>query len=408
MDYKSLGDYLYYNEPIGQGSFSLIYKGYRLKDRKPIAIKKITRFIEQKYIDSEINLMKKLDNDNILKLYEVIQQGSSLYLILEYCNNGDLGQYIETKNTEQDLSFIYQIICGLKYLYKNNILHRDIKPQNILVSGDKIKICGFGFAKNLAKNDLISTFCGSPLYMAPEILKIGEYTEKSDIWSLGVIIYEILHKKHPYPSNSQGELIKNIKNENNIFVELKNIDENLTKLVNTMLIKDPDLRISWDGIFNSEWLRNVDRGINKFGTKAIDIPNSNNEEKCSDEEFLFTMDEDIEISGNKKTVSFSVDHTSKDTFFSNRTMDVSRSTFIPNHKIDVKTKKYDDTKVYSRSAPDAKSSILMENYISKKVNSSIKEDRYNIVGVSPNIKDSGGWYNSLNKSVNTIKNFFNL
>ena len=216
MDYKSLGDYFYYTEAIGQGSFSIIYRGYRIGDRKPVAIKKLTRFIDKKYIDSEIELMNNLKHSNILKLYEVIKKNKTVYLILEYCNSGDLSKYIKSGMQMHDLKFIYQIINGLQYLYSMKILHRDIKPQNILINDDEIKICDFGFAKKLKENDLISTFCGSPLYMAPEILKFCEYTEKADIWSLGVIIYELLYKEHPNPSTNKQELIKKIKNNDDI------------------------------------------------------------------------------------------------------------------------------------------------------------------------------------------------
>ena len=85
MEYKSLGDYFYYTQAIGQGSFSTIYKGFRLKDRQPVAIKKLTRVVDNKYIESEIDLMKSLDCDNILKLYEVIRYKDKVFLVLEYC-----------------------------------------------------------------------------------------------------------------------------------------------------------------------------------------------------------------------------------------------------------------------------------------------------------------------------------
>ena len=103
MEYKSLGDYYYYTKPIGQGSFSIIYRGYRIIDRKPVAIKKFTRYIDKKYIDSEINLMKNLDNQNILKLYDVLRIKDVLYLILEYCNQGDLSKYILSRNNENGI-----------------------------------------------------------------------------------------------------------------------------------------------------------------------------------------------------------------------------------------------------------------------------------------------------------------
>ena len=106
MEYKSLGKYFYYTDYIAQGSFSRIYRGYRIDDRKPVAIKELTRIIDDKYIKSEISLMENLDHENILKLLEVIRHKNNIYLILEYCNKGDLSIYISSKKKTHNLSYI--------------------------------------------------------------------------------------------------------------------------------------------------------------------------------------------------------------------------------------------------------------------------------------------------------------
>ena len=164
MEYETIWEYFFYLTPIGNGSFSTIYKGYRIKDNKPIAVKKITKIIDKKYINSEIEVMKKLHSCHILKLYEVIHHKNNLYLFLEYCNQGDLSDYIKSKENKYDEKYIHQILTGLQYLYNSKIIHRDIKPHNILINNNNIKISDFGFAKTFNDNDLISTFCGSPLY----------------------------------------------------------------------------------------------------------------------------------------------------------------------------------------------------------------------------------------------------
>lgn len=424
MEYKSLGDYFYYTEPIGQGSFSLIYRGYRLKDKKPIAIKKFTKFIEKKYIDSEINLMKNLNNSNILKLYEVIRTRKNLYLVLEYCEQGDLMKYIKTKNNNFDYIYIFQIILGLKYLYNKSILHRDIKPQNILIDNNIIKICDFGFARDLKNNDLLNTFCGSPLYMAPEILKLGEYTDKSDIWSLGVIIYEILFKEHPYPCKNQQELINNIKNNENLIINIEWIDEDLKYILEKMLDKNPITRINWKNIFSSKWML-------KFDKKKIEPIINNNENNIVDEnEFIFN--EDINSNDEIDDMIFRFDEDINPTkLYENNlfqenypmhanihnSLNLQRSLNQKDFetkslKLDknIKFNEYDGTKVYSRSAPDNNcSSVIFENYICNQFNSkNEQDDGYKIIGLSPNINSSGNWFNSLHRSVNTIKNFFNL
>ena len=193
----------YYNEPIGFGSFSIIYRGKRFNSSRNLAVKRITKIIDKKYFKREIMLMKSFSHPNILKLYDFVKNDKGLFLILEYCESGDLSQYIKNKIYTYDDKYFYEIFNGLEYLFKNNILHRDIKPQNILITDNTIKISDFGFAKTFEKNELITTICGSPLYMAPEIIQDKQYNHKSDIWSLGVIIFELFTKKHPYYTTSK-------------------------------------------------------------------------------------------------------------------------------------------------------------------------------------------------------------
>ena len=145
MDYEQIGDYFFYLNPIGNGSFSTIYKGYRITDKLPIAVKKITKIIDKKYINSEIDLMKKINSKYIIKLFDVIHYKNHLYLFLEYCNQGDLSKYIYSNNSSYDEEYIYQIIKGLQCLFNSKIIHRDIKPHNILIKDNVIKISDFGF-----------------------------------------------------------------------------------------------------------------------------------------------------------------------------------------------------------------------------------------------------------------------
>ena len=116
-----------------------------------------------------------------------------MYIVLEYCNNGTFDDFISHKKMSETLAKFYfiQIKDGIEYLNKSGIFHRDLKPENILVHAGRgddndnhfiLKICDFGFAKNLDNNILTTTICGSPLYMAPEILKRKSYTNNADIW----------------------------------------------------------------------------------------------------------------------------------------------------------------------------------------------------------------------------------
>jgi serine/threonine-protein kinase ULK/ATG1 len=248
MNVYNIGDYCYYKEPIGHGSFSIIYKGYCYSTKQTVAIKKIIKLVDTKYFDREVSLMRKLDHPNILKLYDVVRKKDGVYLVLEFCNGGDLAKYIHKKNYKWDMQYFNEISDGLKYLHKNNILHRDIKPQNILIHNNHIKISDFGFAKSFESHELITTFCGSPLYMAPEIIKDREYDSKSDIWSLGVIFYELLTKRHPYYIKTRKQLYSLIANGHNInFDIIKN--SRCRRLIQNMLEPDPNKRYEWSALF---------------------------------------------------------------------------------------------------------------------------------------------------------------
>lgn len=236
MDIKTKGDFVYHkNQILGQGSFSVIYKGHRISDNMPIAVKKICKIISREYLDNEIAIMKKLVHPNIAKLYGVIYKNDKVYIVMEYCNGGDLAKYISKNKNNNDHKFFHQIIEGIKYLHENNIIHRDIKPANFLIHDNNIKITDFGFSKILKTNELVSTFCGSPLYMSPDVLKHNKYSYNSDIWSMGVILYELVTKRHPYYETQATDLMNRVENGHNIDMSYINNDY-YKKMINLLLI----------------------------------------------------------------------------------------------------------------------------------------------------------------------------
>ena len=241
--------YFYYKEPIGHGSFSTIYKGSNYKNDTKVAIKKIMKVVDKEQLLNEVNTMKKFNHKNIIGFLDYIKTRRDIFFVLEYCNEGDLGEYIATDNVQFNNKFFYEIISGLKYLYTHGILHRDIKPQNILIHNKTIKISDFGFAKSFEKNDLITTFCGSPLYMAPEIITSHEYNSLSDIWSLGVVLYELLSKKHPYNCDTKKELWGKFKDKT-LVIEYESIQSIVKRdLIKGLLVVKPTDRLPWASLF---------------------------------------------------------------------------------------------------------------------------------------------------------------
>lgn len=261
-----IGNYVYEPQPIGQGSFAKVYKGYHYNSKTEVAIKAIyldnkkipNRKLFAKRISNEIKIMLQLQHPNIITLYDYSfsDDFETVYLIMEYCPS-DLNVYLKEKgklSEKEANNFFCQICDGLKYLLSEKILHRDLKPHNFLLTADnKIKITDFSFAKIFEPNTMSSTICGSPLYMAPELLKGEIYTNKSDLWSLGVILYQLLFDKYPYYADTPYTLIEKIQNKP-LSLPVSNISDDCILLIHDLLKIDVLKRITWIDLFENKWL----------------------------------------------------------------------------------------------------------------------------------------------------------
>lgn len=254
---------------IGGGGFGKVYITYDC-DYGSIAVKRIKKnVLDKTFIDNEINIMKLLKNKpNIINFYYDKEDDKYFYIAMEYANKGELYNYIEKiYNTEIVLHYFRQLVNALSILHSNNIAHRDIKFENILLD-DKytLKLCDFGLAcQNIAKSDK----CGSPLYIAPEIIKNDSYMPiNADIWALGVILFILMTGEIPIEetANDDDQYYNIIKHK-----EFNKFPWNLFKseyakdLCKKMLDIDPKTRINIENIKNHPWFNGID---NKF----LDIP----------------------------------------------------------------------------------------------------------------------------------------
>uniref|UniRef100_K7FPI9 non-specific serine/threonine protein kinase n=1 Tax=Pelodiscus sinensis TaxID=13735 RepID=K7FPI9_PELSI len=173
----------------------------------------------QTLLGKEIKILKELKHENIVALYDFQELANSVYLVMEYCNGGDLADYLHTMRTLSEDTirlFLQQIAGAMKMLHSKGIIHRDLKPQNILLSfaggkksnpnNMKIFVADFGFARYLQSNMMAATLCGSPMYMAPEVIMSQHYDAKADLWSIGTIIYQCLTGKAPFQASSPQDL----------------------------------------------------------------------------------------------------------------------------------------------------------------------------------------------------------
>lgn len=258
------------NKCLGTGSFSSVYLGCRIKDNMDVAIKKIKiskykdnpRILSS--INDEISIMKKIKLEphvNIINCYDIIKKEDKIYIIMEYCENGDLSSLLKKPIKEKYVQFYFaQIASGLKYLFSKGIIHRDIKPKNILLTNrrKKIKIADFGFAKHNEENELLNTICGSPLYMSPEIITGMKYNSQSDLWSVGMILFEMLYGYHPYNHcRSTSDLYNTVKKDY-IKIPPDNINTDVSKeclsLLKMLLQKNVDKRITWNDFLSHKWI----------------------------------------------------------------------------------------------------------------------------------------------------------
>ena len=260
MNNVSLKNYRIDQTRIGSGSFSVVYKGYN-SNNKIVAIKKI--YLEKtndlNLFIKEFKILRSLNHKNIIKVHDIIlEEKITAYLILDYYHKGDLTKYLNKRCLKEKFAQNYaiQIKDGLKYLLSKHIIHRDLKPQNILVSDDNtLKICDFGFARHFKTDMMFGTICGSPLYMAPEIMSKNKYGNKVDLWSLGVIIFEMLYGTVPFKGKNIIELIKNIDTKLVVFPSNFNVTTDCKLLLNNLLQKNPKNRLEWDDLFQNKWFK---------------------------------------------------------------------------------------------------------------------------------------------------------
>ncbi|XP_062268500.1 serine/threonine-protein kinase ULK1 isoform X2 [Platichthys flesus] len=208
---------------IGHGAFAVVFKGrHREKHDWEVAVKCINKknlAKSQSLLGKEIKILKELKHENIVALLDFQETASSVYLVMEYCNGGDLADYLHSKGTLSEDTirvFLQQIAGAMRVLQSKGIIHRDLKPQNILLSypqGRKshstntcIKIADFGFARYLQTNMMAATLCGSPMYMAPEVIMSQHYDAKADLWSIGTIVFQCLTGKAPFQASSPQDL----------------------------------------------------------------------------------------------------------------------------------------------------------------------------------------------------------
>lgn len=261
MNSYKIKDYCVEHNKIGAGAFSTIHKAYKEGNNKIYAVKKIDIFKYKNNKETykrEFSLLRKLDHKNIIKLHDILidTKNQNLFLVLDYYKNGDFAKFLNNRSLKEKFAknYMFQLRDGLQYLFSKNVIHRDLKPQNILLDdNNNLIITDFGLAKHFKSNEMLETVCGSPLYMAPEIIAKKNYTVQSDLWSIGIILYQMIYGKVPYLSKNIMGLLNEHKTKKLSYDSPYELSNQCITLIKELLIIDAEKRIKWDNFFHNEW-----------------------------------------------------------------------------------------------------------------------------------------------------------
>ncbi|EJT74355.1 ULK/ULK protein kinase [Gaeumannomyces tritici R3-111a-1] len=297
---------------IGKGSFAQVYMGRHKVSGAAVAIKSVELARLNKKLKEnlygEIKILKTLRHPHIVALHDCVESSTHINLMMEYCELGDLSLFIRkrekllTHPATHDMArkypsalnsglnevvirhFLKQLASALKFLREGNFVHRDVKPQNLLLlpspeyrdvnktltrpiltasqdslipaagllSLPMLKLADFGFARVLPSTSLAETLCGSPLYMAPEILRYERYDAKADLWSVGTVLYEMVTGRPPFRASNHVELLRKIEAAEDVikFPRETVASSEMKSLVRALLKRSPVERLSFENFFN--------------------------------------------------------------------------------------------------------------------------------------------------------------
>jgi len=256
-----------FKEKLGRGTFAKVRRAVRKKDRQEFAVKIIKKSKLNKQelaiVHDEVKIMHKIKDPNCAKLYEIFETGKKLYMVLELLRGGELFDRIVKKGSYSEreaAELTKKLAKAIAYLHSIGVVHRDLKPENLLydttADDAEIKITDFGLAKYRSEESTMTTACGTPGYVAPEVLKNQPYDSAVDMWSLGVILYILLCGFPPFYSESTQQLYQQIKNGAYDFPPpyWDSISADAKHLVKHLLQVDPRKRYTSEQVLKHPWV----------------------------------------------------------------------------------------------------------------------------------------------------------
>nr|XP_008522694.1 PREDICTED: SNF-related serine/threonine-protein kinase [Equus przewalskii] len=289
------------DKTLGRGHFAVVKLARHVFTGEKVAVKVIDKTkldtLATGHLFQEVRCMKLVQHPNIVRLYEVIDTQTKLYLILELGDGGDMFDYImkheEGLNEDLAKKYFAQIVHAISYCHKLHVVHRDLKPENVVFFEKQglVKLTDFGFSNKFQPGKKLTTSCGSLAYSAPEILLGDEYDAPAvDIWSLGVILFMLVCGQPPFQEANDSEtltMIMDCKYTVTMIMDCKytvpsHVSKECKDLITRMLQRDPKRRASLEEIENHPWLQGVDPSpATKYNIPLVSYKNLSEEEHNS-------------------------------------------------------------------------------------------------------------------------------
>lgn len=327
--------YYKFVKKIGKGAFGTVTLGIHKLTGKHVAIKTIEKSLmkddfSRRKVFQEVYIMKKIKHTNVIRLLEVFESQKHLLMVMEYAGGGDLLHYIKTRGRmeEQDAKYLFkQISFGLGNIHCRSVIHRDIKLDNILLDiNEGVKICDFGVSKIVKKDQIVKEQCGTPAYIAPEIIiDKGYQGYHADIWSLGVLLYAMVTGTVPFKAQNMPELHKLIKKAEFDFPEFKNgeqLSDEVKELIRGMIKLEPTARLTIPQILHHPWLKELNSSTEESdeeeeeeakGEEVKGEVGKQTEQGKANEEKKKDDDDDIDF----KSISGNINYVNVDNLFYN-------------------------------------------------------------------------------------------
>jgi len=252
---------------LGEGAFSVVKEGQNRETRESFAIKIVTKAKLSKEdevaLKDEIDVLKDMTHKHIIRLYDVFEEPQHYFMVTEKMMGGELFDRIVQKSyyNEREARDTCEIVfSAIHYCHQKKVAHRDLKPENLLLTSENddsdIKIADFGFAKRVTKPKSLTTQCGTPGYVASEILEGKPYDTQADMWSIGVIVYILLGGYPPFIESNQRTLFRKIRKGQYEFHEeyWGQVSEDAKDLIRNLLCVNPDERYDSGKALGNKWI----------------------------------------------------------------------------------------------------------------------------------------------------------